>query len=59
MSAVELALHVCPPHTHTHIHTQLVSLVPPGQHVEVEQHFLNKKLKTMTAYFGELVNGEI
>ena len=46
-------------HTHTHTHTQLVSLVPPGQHVEVEQHFLNKKLKTMTAYFGELVNGEI
>ena len=34
---------------------QLTSLAGPGGCVEVEQHFLNKKLKTMTAYYGELV----
>jgi trimethylguanosine synthase len=35
---------------------QLALLAGPGGSVEVEQHFLNTKLKTMTAYFGELVN---
>lgn len=35
---------------------QVVSLAEPGEHVEIEQHFLNDRLKTMTAYFGELVN---
>ena len=34
---------------------QLTSLAGPGGCVQVEQHFLNKKLKTMTAYYGELV----
>jgi len=35
---------------------QVVSLAKPGENVEIEQHFLNKRLKVMTAYFGELVN---
>ena len=35
---------------------QLVSLAQAGETVEVEQHYLNKKLKTITAYFGELVS---
>ncbi|XP_065883658.1 trimethylguanosine synthase-like isoform X2 [Dysidea avara] len=34
---------------------QLTALAGPGGRVQVEQHFLNKKLKTMTAYYGELV----
>ena len=33
---------------------QMVKLGGPGSHVEIEQHFLNGKLKTMTAYYGEL-----
>ncbi|XP_019640686.1 PREDICTED: trimethylguanosine synthase-like [Branchiostoma belcheri] len=35
---------------------QLVSLAGPGGKVEVEQNFLNRKLKTVTAYYGELVD---
>ncbi|KAI8499355.1 Trimethylguanosine synthase [Branchiostoma belcheri] len=35
---------------------QLVSLSGPGGKVEVEQNFLNRKLKTVTAYYGELVD---
>ncbi|CAH1253670.1 TGS1 [Branchiostoma lanceolatum] len=35
---------------------QLVSLAGPGGRVEVEQNFLNRKLKTVTAYYGELVD---
>ena len=31
-------------------------MVEPGEPIELEQHFLNRKLKTMTCYFGELVN---
>ncbi|KAL3870114.1 hypothetical protein ACJMK2_042726 [Sinanodonta woodiana] len=34
---------------------QLVSLAGPGGKVEIEQNFLNNKLKTITAYYGELV----
>lgn len=34
---------------------QLAALAGPGGSVEVEQHFINSKLKTMTAYFGELI----
>ncbi|KAK3579149.1 hypothetical protein CHS0354_022171 [Potamilus streckersoni] len=34
---------------------QLVSLAGPGGKVEIEQNFLNKKLKTITAFYGELV----
>ena len=29
--------------------------MPSREAIEVEQHFLNKKFKTVTAYFGELV----
>ena len=34
---------------------QLLSLAAPSGKVEIEQNFLNKKLKTITAYYGELV----
>ncbi|XP_021370748.1 trimethylguanosine synthase-like isoform X2 [Mizuhopecten yessoensis] len=34
---------------------QLTALAGPGGHVEVEQNLLNNKLKTITAYYGELV----
>jgi trimethylguanosine synthase len=35
---------------------QLSSLAGPGGFVEVEQNLLNKKVKTITAYFGELAD---
>ena len=35
---------------------QLVSCSGQGNKVEIEQNFINKKLKTLTAYYGELVN---
>ncbi|XP_048020719.1 trimethylguanosine synthase isoform X2 [Megalobrama amblycephala] len=34
---------------------QIASLAGPGGKVEVEQNFLNNKLKTITAYFGSLI----
>ncbi|XP_054888938.1 trimethylguanosine synthase isoform X2 [Poeciliopsis prolifica] len=34
---------------------QVASLAGPGGKVEVEQNFLNNKLKTVTAYFGHLI----
>ncbi|KAG8570816.1 hypothetical protein GDO81_011433 [Engystomops pustulosus] len=34
---------------------QVASLAGPGGQVEIEQNFLNKKLKTMTVYFGDLI----
>lgn len=34
---------------------QIASLAGPGGRVEVEQNFLNNKLKTITAYFGGLM----
>ncbi|XP_060084227.1 trimethylguanosine synthase-like [Ylistrum balloti] len=34
---------------------QLTALAGPGGHVEVEQNLLNNKLKTITAYYGDLV----
>ncbi|XP_069813661.1 trimethylguanosine synthase [Dendropsophus ebraccatus] len=34
---------------------QVASLAGPGGQVEIEQNFLNKKLKTMTVYFGHLI----
>ncbi|CAF88844.1 unnamed protein product, partial [Tetraodon nigroviridis] len=34
---------------------QVASLAGPGGKVEVEQNFLNNKLKTVTAYFGGLI----
>ncbi|XP_008065690.1 trimethylguanosine synthase [Carlito syrichta] len=34
---------------------QVVSLAGPGGQVEIEQNFLNNKLKTITAYFGDLI----
>lgn len=35
---------------------QLVSLAGPNGYVEIEQHLVNKKLKTATAYYGELID---
>ncbi|KAM9789924.1 trimethylguanosine synthase [Neosynchiropus ocellatus] len=37
---------------------QVVSLACPGGKVEVEQNFLNNKLKTITAYFGTLIKSD-
>ena len=34
---------------------QLMSLAGPGGIVEVEQNILNKKVKAMTAYFGDII----
>ncbi|MEQ2225514.1 Trimethylguanosine synthase [Ilyodon furcidens] len=34
---------------------QVASLAGLGGKVEVEQNFLNNKLKTVTAYFGDLI----
>ncbi|XP_061027331.1 trimethylguanosine synthase isoform X3 [Eubalaena glacialis] len=34
---------------------QVASLAGPGGQVEIEQNFLNNRLKTITAYFGELI----
>ncbi|XP_064026696.1 trimethylguanosine synthase isoform X2 [Pogoniulus pusillus] len=34
---------------------QVASLAGPGGKVEIEQNFLNNKLKTITAYFGDLI----
>uniref|UniRef100_A0A8C9L6A8 Trimethylguanosine synthase n=1 Tax=Pavo cristatus TaxID=9049 RepID=A0A8C9L6A8_PAVCR len=33
----------------------IASLAGPGGKVEIEQNFLNNKLKTITAYFGDLI----
>jgi len=35
---------------------EVVGLGIPGASVEIEQNFLNRKVKTVTAYFGNLVN---
>jgi len=37
---------------------QISSLAGPGGRVELEQNLLNKKVKTLTAYFGDLVSEE-
>ncbi|XP_056246309.1 trimethylguanosine synthase isoform X2 [Seriola aureovittata] len=37
---------------------QVASLAGPGGKVEVEQNLLNNKLKTVTAYFGSLINSD-
>ncbi|XP_056148903.1 trimethylguanosine synthase-like [Lampris incognitus] len=37
---------------------QIASLAGPGGQVEVEQNFLNNKLKTITAYFGNLIKSD-
>lgn len=34
---------------------QLVSLAGPGGQVEIEQNLLNTKVKTVTAYYGDLI----
>ncbi|XP_046552313.1 LOW QUALITY PROTEIN: trimethylguanosine synthase-like [Haliotis rubra] len=34
---------------------QLTALAGPGRSVEIEQNLLNTKLKTITAYYGELI----
>ena len=36
-------------------HLQLTSIAGVGGRMEMEQNFLNKKLKTITAYYGGLV----
>ncbi|CDQ71937.1 unnamed protein product [Oncorhynchus mykiss] len=38
--------------------TKIASLAGPGGRVEVEQNFLNNKLKTITAYFGNLIKSD-
>ncbi|XP_025069966.1 trimethylguanosine synthase isoform X1 [Alligator sinensis] len=38
---------------------QVASLAGPGGQVEIEQNFLNNKLKTITAYFGDLIRRDI
>uniref|UniRef100_UPI0037E847C4 trimethylguanosine synthase n=1 Tax=Semicossyphus pulcher TaxID=241346 RepID=UPI0037E847C4 len=38
---------------------QIASLAGPGGKVEVEQNLLNNKLKTVTAYFGNLIKTDI
>uniref|UniRef100_A0A3B1JLZ8 Trimethylguanosine synthase n=1 Tax=Astyanax mexicanus TaxID=7994 RepID=A0A3B1JLZ8_ASTMX len=37
---------------------QIAALAGPGGKVEVEQNFLNNKLKTITAYFGSLIKSD-
>ena len=37
---------------------QIVSLAGPGGRVEIEQNLLNGRMKTTTAYFGNLVELE-
>ncbi len=40
------------------VSVQVVSLACEGEPVEIEQHLLNNRLKTLTAYYGDLVNAE-
>lgn len=35
---------------------EVIELVEPGKKVEVEQNFLNRRVKTVTVYFGELIS---
>ena len=37
---------------------QVTSLAGPGGKVEIEQNLLNNKLKTMTAYYGNLIDDD-
>uniref|UniRef100_A0A8C9ETT3 Trimethylguanosine synthase n=1 Tax=Pavo cristatus TaxID=9049 RepID=A0A8C9ETT3_PAVCR len=37
----------------------IASLAGPGGKVEIEQNFLNNKLKTITAYFGDLIRPDL
>ncbi|GFS17255.1 trimethylguanosine synthase [Elysia marginata] len=37
---------------------KLTALAGQGKQVEIEQNFLNRKLKTITAYFGDLILGD-
>ncbi|XP_032078913.1 trimethylguanosine synthase [Thamnophis elegans] len=38
---------------------QVASLAGPGGKVEIEQNFLNNRLKTITAYFGDLIRQNV
>lgn len=38
---------------------QVASLAGPGGKVEIEQNFLNNRLKTITAYFGNLIRQDV
>ncbi|CAM5090075.1 unnamed protein product [Eretmochelys imbricata] len=38
---------------------QVASLAGPGGQVEIEQNFLNNKLKTITVYFGDLIRRDV
>ena len=40
-------------------HFQVASLAGPGGQVEIEQNFLNNRLKTITASFGDLIQRAI
>lgn len=35
---------------------QLLELAGPGEGVEFEENFINKRIKTVTAYYGCLIN---
>ena len=38
------------------INSQVVSLAGANKKVEIEQNLLNQKIKTLTAYFGNLID---
>ncbi|XP_054841231.1 trimethylguanosine synthase [Eublepharis macularius] len=38
---------------------QIASLAGPGGKAEIEQNFLNNRLKTITAYFGDLIRQDV
>ena len=35
---------------------EIIALAVPGESVEIEQNFLNRRVKTITAYFAELIS---
>ena len=38
--------------------SKILELALPGEKVELEQNFINKKLKAMTVYFNGLANDD-
>ncbi|XP_025936261.1 trimethylguanosine synthase isoform X1 [Apteryx rowi] len=49
----------CDQDLHECLRSKVASLAGPGGKVEIEQNFLNNKLKTITAYFGDLIRHDI